>query len=249
MFQRKNHFINKRLQKPRRLNMKCIPAVNSVNKTNRNRYNSQSWKFYVKFFIANCNSYCCSPCTMPSGNFWCKLGTGCKDTLVICNSAFMALVIWNYFKTVLIWKIFNPNYDFLVLLCLYLVQKYEKNAVANDKCVFATSTEFRYKLLQNQKSTNSAFYVPRKYNRQRRRLLFLLCPQVSEKSGVMKENCWTVVLVVVHRVFYSHFIISVKKYDMVLVAKTFFYIFCFVSTVQCQILAGGWANPKKLNFF
>jgi hypothetical protein len=35
----------------------------------------------------------------------------------------------------------------------------------------------------------------------------------------MKENCWTVVLVVVHRVFYSHFIISLKKY-------------------QCQILAG-----------
>jgi hypothetical protein len=24
---------------------------------------------------------------------WAKLGTGCKDTLAICNSAFMALVI------------------------------------------------------------------------------------------------------------------------------------------------------------
>jgi hypothetical protein len=35
MFQRENHFINKRIQKPRRLNMKCIPAVNSVNKTNK----------------------------------------------------------------------------------------------------------------------------------------------------------------------------------------------------------------------
>jgi hypothetical protein len=66
--------------------------------------------------------------------------------------------------------------------------------------------------------------------------------QMSKKSGVMKENCWTVVLVVVHRVFYSHFIISLKKYDMVLVSKTFLYIIiilCFVSTVQCQILAGG----------
>jgi hypothetical protein len=41
MFQRENHFINKRIHKPRRINMKCIPAVNSVNKTNRNRYNSQ----------------------------------------------------------------------------------------------------------------------------------------------------------------------------------------------------------------
>jgi hypothetical protein len=40
MFQRENHFINKRLQKPRRLNLKCIPGVNIVNKTNRNRYNS-----------------------------------------------------------------------------------------------------------------------------------------------------------------------------------------------------------------
>jgi hypothetical protein len=50
----------------------------------------------------------------------------------------MALVIGNYFKTVLIWKIFNPNYDFLVPLCLYLVQKYENDAVANDKWFFAT---------------------------------------------------------------------------------------------------------------
>jgi hypothetical protein len=70
---------------------------------------------------------------------------------------------------------------------------------------------------------------------------------MSEKSGVM-----TIVLVVVHRVFYSHFIISLKKYDMV--AKTFLYliiILCFVNklNVQCQILAGGWANQKKKNFF
>jgi hypothetical protein len=42
MFQRENHFFNKRIQKPRRLNLKCIPAVNNVNKTNRNRYNSHS---------------------------------------------------------------------------------------------------------------------------------------------------------------------------------------------------------------
>jgi hypothetical protein len=34
MFQGENHFINKRLQKPRRLNLKCIPGVNIVNKTN-----------------------------------------------------------------------------------------------------------------------------------------------------------------------------------------------------------------------
>jgi hypothetical protein len=42
MFQRENHFINKRLHKLRHLNLKSMPAVNNVNKTNRNRYNSQS---------------------------------------------------------------------------------------------------------------------------------------------------------------------------------------------------------------
>jgi hypothetical protein len=47
MFQRENHFINKRLQKPRRLNLKCIPGVNIVNKTNRNRYNAR----HVNFFL------------------------------------------------------------------------------------------------------------------------------------------------------------------------------------------------------
>jgi hypothetical protein len=49
IFQRENHFINKRFQKPRRLNLKCIPAVNNVNKINRNRYNSVL-KILCKFF-------------------------------------------------------------------------------------------------------------------------------------------------------------------------------------------------------
>jgi hypothetical protein len=53
----------------------------------------------------------------------------------------MALVIGNYFKTVLIWKIFNPNYDFLVPLCLYLVQKYKKNAVANGFLQLESTTD------------------------------------------------------------------------------------------------------------
>jgi hypothetical protein len=73
MFQRENHFINKRLQKPRVLNLKCIPAVNNVNKTNRNRYNSQSWKFYVNFFFTNWISYCCSSCILPNGQHLCYL--------------------------------------------------------------------------------------------------------------------------------------------------------------------------------
>jgi hypothetical protein len=103
-------------------------------------------------------------------------------------------------------------------------------------------------IIKNPPTVRSTSKIHLWYIRQRRRFLFL----VSEKSGVMKENCWTVVLAVVHRVFYSHFILSLKKYDMVLVVKTFLYIIiilCFVSTVQCQILAVGWANPKKLNFF
>jgi hypothetical protein len=48
-----------------------------------------------------------------------------------------------------------------------------------------------------------------------------VCPELSEESGVMKEKCWKVALVVVHRVFYFHFIISLKKYDTV--AKTILY--------------------------
>jgi hypothetical protein len=58
----------------------------------------------------------------------------------------MACLDAHLYEIEYIWKIFNPNYDFLVPLCLYLVQKYEKNAVANDKCVFANSTEFNYVL-------------------------------------------------------------------------------------------------------
>jgi hypothetical protein len=55
--------------------------------------------------------------------------------IVHCHYRFLYLI---YYKTVLIWKVFYPNYDFLVPLYLYLVQKYEKNAVANDKWFFAT---------------------------------------------------------------------------------------------------------------
>jgi hypothetical protein len=109
-----------------------------------------------------------------------------------------------------------------------------------------------YNLFQNQKSTNSVFILPRKYNRQRRQLLFLVCLQVSEKSGVMKENCWKVVLVVVHRVFYSHFIISHKKYDMV--AKTSLYIIiilCFVNKFNSSVsnFGGRLSQPKKIKLF
>jgi hypothetical protein len=75
---------------------------------------------------------------------------------------------------------------------------------------------------------------------------------VSEKSGVMRENCWTVVLVVVHRVFYSHFIISLKKYDMV--AKTFLYIIiilCFVNKLNSSMSNFGerLSQTKKIKLF
>jgi hypothetical protein len=46
--------INKKLQKPRRLN------DNETRETNGNRHNSQSNQYQVKFFIANSNSNCCS---------------------------------------------------------------------------------------------------------------------------------------------------------------------------------------------
>jgi hypothetical protein len=54
MFQQEKHFINKKLQKLKRVNLKCMLSVNNVNKTNGNRYNSQSFQFQVGFFfIAN----------------------------------------------------------------------------------------------------------------------------------------------------------------------------------------------------
>jgi hypothetical protein len=87
--------------------------------------------------------------------------------------------------------------------------------------------------------------LPRKYNRQRRQLLFLV-------SASVRKNCWTVVLVVVHRVFYSHFIISLKKYDMV--AKTFLYIIiilCFVNKLNSSMsnFGGRLSEPKKIKLF
>jgi hypothetical protein len=79
-----------------------------------------------------------------------------------------------------------------------------------------------------------------------------VCLQLSEKSVVMKENCWTVVLVVVHRVFYSHFIISLKKYDMV--AKTFLYIIIilfFINKLNSSMsnFGGRLSQPKKIKLF
>jgi hypothetical protein len=56
------------------------------------------------------------------------------------------------------------------------------------------------------------------------------------KRWVTKENCWTVVLVVLHRVFYSHFIISLKRYDMV--TTTFLYIIiilCYVNKLNSSM--------------
>jgi hypothetical protein len=61
-----------------------------------------------------------------------------------------------------------------------------------------------YNLFQNQKSTNSAF-LPQKYNRQRRRLLFLVCLQAVSASVRKKWDYERKLLVVVHCVFYSHF--------------------------------------------
>jgi hypothetical protein len=46
----------------------------------------------------------------------------------------------------------------------------------------------------------------------------------------MKKKLLTVVLIVVHRVFYSHFIISLKRYDMVVL--TFLYIIIILCCVN-----------------
>jgi hypothetical protein len=62
--------------------------------------------------------------------------------------------------------------------------------------------------------------------------VFSVSASVRKKWGYERK---TVVLVVVHRVFYSHFIISLKKYDTV--AKTFLYIII--------ILCYGWLQKKR----
>jgi hypothetical protein len=51
------HFINKRLQKPRRLNLKFVKSM-KIKQTEVGTI--QSCQFQVKFFIANSNSNCCS---------------------------------------------------------------------------------------------------------------------------------------------------------------------------------------------
>jgi hypothetical protein len=84
------------------------------------------------------------------------------------------------------WKIFNPNYDFLAPLYLYLVQKYEKNAVANDKCVFATCTEFIICFkIKNPPTLHSTSKIQPTTSPT---FVFSVSASVR-KNGVMKENC------------------------------------------------------------
>jgi hypothetical protein len=79
--------------------------------------------------------------------------------------------------------------------------------------------------------------------------VFSVSASVRKKWGYERK---TVVLVVVHRVFYSHFIISLKKYDTV--AKTFLYIIiilCFVNKLNSLMpnFGGRLRQPKKIKFF
>jgi hypothetical protein len=74
--------------------VKCIPAVNGVNKTNRNRYNSQFWKFHVNFFIANWNSYCCSPC----------ISVCCPNLTIIIWDVLIAIISRNILRKFLGWQ-------------------------------------------------------------------------------------------------------------------------------------------------
>jgi hypothetical protein len=93
--------------------------------------------------------------------------------------------------------------------------------------------------------------LPRKYNRQRRQLLFLVCLQVSEKVGLWKKtidsrfgrssSCFLFSFYYfTQKVWYGNYHLFVQ-----------IIILCYVinSTVRCQFLAERWANPKKLNLF
>jgi hypothetical protein len=60
----------------------------------------------------------------------------------------------------------------------------------------------------------------------------------------MKKNCWTVVLVVVNHVFYSHiFIISLKNYHFLGIIITL----CYVKKLNSSMsnFGGRLGQPKK----
>jgi hypothetical protein len=78
-------------------------------------------------------------------------------------------------------------------------------------------------------------------------MVFSVSASVRKKCGYEKK-LWTVVLIVVHRVFYSHFIISLKRYDMVV--STFLYIviiLCYVNKLNNLMSSFGRSlgHPKK----
>jgi hypothetical protein len=90
-------------------------------------------------------------------------------------------------------------------------------------------------------------HLPRKYNRQRRRLLFLVSASVRKKWGYERKlldsrfGCSS-------SCFYSHYIISLKKYDMV--STTFLYIIiilCYVNKLNSSMsnFGGRFSQPKK----
>jgi hypothetical protein len=89
---------------------------------------------------------------------------------------------------------------------------------------------FKFAKFHCYQQTQSFLITP--YNRQRCQLLFLVylvSASVRKKCGYEKKLL-TVVLIVVHRVFYSHFIISLKRYDMVVL--TFLYIIIILCCVN-----------------
>jgi hypothetical protein len=82
--------------------------------------------------------------------------------------------------------------------------------------------------------------------------VFSVSASVRKKCGYERKLLETFVLVVVHRVFYSHFIISLKKYDMV--AKTFLYIIIilfFINKLNSSMsnFGGRLSQPKKIKLF
>jgi hypothetical protein len=107
-----------------------------------------------------------------------------------------------------------------------------------------------YNLFQNQKSTNSAFYLENTTDNVAD-FCFSVSATVRKKCGYERKlldsrfgrssSC-----------FFSHFIISLKKYDMV--AKTFLYIIIilfFINKLNSSMsnFDGRLSQPKKIKLF
>jgi hypothetical protein len=81
-------------------------------------------------------------------------------------------------------------------------------------------------------------HLPRKYNRQRRRLLFLVCLQVSEKSGVMRARCGGWVVPTLNKGFVKALLFT-SEVGLAQIIRFFFSLVLFVTLRNKETLQAG----------